>query len=1105
MDVDVFERASAAYLTSAAVYANSLAHSAAKHFTPAPSPPARGPIDWNLTLQRYISWSYTGQFTALKRIRRVSEKVYDDGLVARPPKKALVEAHRVIYAVYGKVGKRIYVGQTKYTAYHRMKQHVKRGRATDPSINNTEINQQGSLYRGMANYGWDQFGIVVLEVVGLGGNAAAIKKRLLRREKFWIERFASNDPHRGYNFRFHGFGKLIPPPHRHRTAESNPLKRRRLAAPTPVGSPNNPPSLPSHSPSTPPSAPTSSLLTSPSSPSPPPSSPSTPPPNSPDNHAAAGRRYGFRDGRRRLLRLTQIYMNANGPARTTHRLSTLYCLKSLLRMYRCSFDMQQVTPQQLQAEAQENTGEIVPLNIAVDLLHHITLVQPLILTEIQKRSLTGATRNQRKSRKLIVFPFTSDVFDKAKLSAIFQDETLMARLGVLRPLVGSPVVGFSYGRTSGQLLCNYTAALDKLDVEGMTRLTNTNCICKQGRYSQWVDAHHQHIITSDPSIITSPVLQALITKGTKYRDAFAENEATIIENIEAGVKAFIVSESRRLKVGQELFSDWKVGVIEAVKAALEKAEKSDPEQVDAAAAPCAGEVEREQKGMKRATRWLHRHFVVTRQDKADNTFVFVCKKHYCEKVWNEAMHSPTYKAVENRTPEAVAKDHGEWLMEDGLIAGPELIPSTHPKLYAIVKAHKTPLGFRYIAASSNATLTLLSQNLTRALQVLLPTVDAMWSSTASATGRLVKRSWIIPNSDSVVQTIRSLNQLQHNGAAPKESVKFDVWDFSTLYTKIPLSGSQGLKARLHGLIDAVFDFYKTTHNNTRHYIRLTNHREQDGWTSNGNRAVVEDEEKGFVWLNQSRLKRWVSYLVDNIFITVGDQFLQQIIGIPMGTNCAPLLANLYLFTFEWEYLKHLLATGSLDIAMTALDDCRYIDDVLFADMEEVESHLYTTNQSIGLYPKEFLTLELTGSAIIPLRPTGAATTNPPSINYMDLTITSDAKGIYTKIYDKRDHIPALANTLRFPHPTSRLSTGCKFAVITSQLYRYHTKCMRETDLIDSTATLLTRMITAGYSKTRVLQKARAFSQVLNRHFGATTAQRWKRLCVAITRKVKANV
>ena len=44
------------------------------------------------------------------------------------------------------------------------------------------------------------------------------------------------------------------------------------------------------------------------------------------------------------------------------------------------------------------------------------------------------------------------------------------------------------------------------------------------------------------------------------------------------------------------------------------------------------------------------------------------------------------------------------------------------------------------------------------------------------------------------------------------------------------------------------------------------------------------------------------YLLDNIFITFGSKLYRQILGIPMGTNCAPLVADLFLFCYEGDFI-----------------------------------------------------------------------------------------------------------------------------------------------------------------------------------------------------------
>ena len=43
-----------------------------------------------------------------------------------------------------------------------------------------------------------------------------------------------------------------------------------------------------------------------------------------------------------------------------------------------------------------------------------------------------------------------------------------------------------------------------------------------------------------------------------------------------------------------------------------------------------------------------------------------------------------------------------------------------------------------------------------------------------------------------------------------------------------------------------------------------------------------------------------NFLIDNIFIDISSVVFQQVIGIPMGTVCAPLVADLFLFSFEFS-------------------------------------------------------------------------------------------------------------------------------------------------------------------------------------------------------------
>ena len=54
----------------------------------------------------------------------------------------------------------------------------------------------------------------------------------------------------------------------------------------------------------------------------------------------------------------------------------------------------------------------------------------------------------------------------------------------------------------------------------------------------------------------------------------------------------------------------------------------------------------------------------------------------------------------------------------------------------------------------------------------------------------------------------------------------------------------------------------------------------------------------------------LDYLLDNIFIRFGSKLYRQIVGIPMG-NCAPLVADLFLFCYGGDFMLSLSAHWSM--------------------------------------------------------------------------------------------------------------------------------------------------------------------------------------------------
>ena len=75
----------------------------------------------------------------------------------------------------------------------------------------------------------------------------------------------------------------------------------------------------------------------------------------------------------------------------------------------------------------------------------------------------------------------------------------------------------------------------------------------------------------------------------------------------------------------------------------------------------------------------------------------------------------------------------------------------------------------------------------------------------------------------------------------------------------------------------------------------------------------------------------LSFLLDDIYIRFGTKLYIQIVGIPMGTNCAPLVADLFLFCYEGDFIKDLSNDNQTDIIKASNSTSRYLDNLLNID------------------------------------------------------------------------------------------------------------------------------------------------------------------------------
>ena len=84
-------------------------------------------------------------------------------------------------------------------------------------------------------------------------------------------------------------------------------------------------------------------------------------------------------------------------------------------------------------------------------------------------------------------------------------------------------------------------------------------------------------------------------------------------------------------------------------------------------------------------------------------------------------------------------------------------------------------------------------------------------------------------------------------------------------------------------------------------------------------------------------------ILDYINIRFGTKVYRQIVGIPIGTNCAPLVADLFLFCYERDFMTSLSDAKQAEIIEAFKSTSRYLDDLLNIDnpyLEGMVSRIY---------------------------------------------------------------------------------------------------------------------------------------------------------------------
>ena len=174
--------------------------------------------------------------------------------------------------------------------------------------------------------------------------------------------------------------------------------------------------------------------------------------------------------------------------------------------------------------------------------------------------------------------------------------------------------------------------------------------------------------------------------------------------------------------------------------------------------------------------------------------------------------------------------------------------------------------------------------------------------------------WSIKNSGEILDKLKARH------------FSLSTYDFSTLYTTLP-----------HNLIKETYLILLKEPSREKALFTLHVMTEMYFFTS-------KKAKKYHAWSYQNVCEA-LTFLLDNIFIRFGTKLYRQVVGIPMGTNCAPLDADLFLFFNERDSTMSLSDDKQADVIDDFYTTSRYLDDILNINNVYFDNMVSKINQS----------------------------------------------------------------------------------------------------------------------------------------------------------------
>ena len=176
----------------------------------------------------------------------------------------------------------------------------------------------------------------------------------------------------------------------------------------------------------------------------------------------------------------------------------------------------------------------------------------------------------------------------------------------------------------------------------------------------------------------------------------------------------------------------------------------------------------------------------------------------------------------------------------------------------------------------------------------------------------------------------------------------------------------------------------------------------------------KSKSKSNISISCEELIKLINIVIDNSYIYYHNVVYRQVIGIPMGTNCAPILANIFLHVYEYEYLSNLVSNGDIETAKNLSRTFRYQDDCVSINDNDIFKNHYS-----NIYPPEMV-LKCTN-------------VSKATCTFLDTRISIFRGKFKYKSYDKRNDFDF--GIVNYPHLDGNVPISTSYGVYMSQLVR----------------------------------------------------------------------